>query len=181
MSTIIRIICVAFFIIGSGTVIAADVELANKFIVQPLDDGRFCGVVEIKIMKNPKKFSPIMILRHQVVQKGPGGRIERSGSMMEESVILSMKDRLVSYCFEHLRDDQYQVSQWFILFAGKIYPIMFDDGAGGASSELIWDSSGQKVPEELIREEDTRRLKEAVPPMQELKPNRNYNQQKKLT
>lgn len=180
MNTIIRILFAAFFII-SGTAIAADVELANKFIVRALDDGRLCGVVEIKIMKNPKKFSPVMILQHQVARKGPGGRIERVGSMTEEVITLPVippkESGFVWRCFDALQDDQYQVSQWFILFAGKMYPIMFDDGAGGASSELILDASGQKVPEELIREEDMRREME-----HEQKPNRNINdQQKKLT
>ncbi|MBP7811675.1 MAG: hypothetical protein KA054_02425 [Candidatus Moranbacteria bacterium] len=184
MNTIIRIVCMAFFIIGSGTAaIAADVELANKFIVQSLDDGKFCGVVEVKIMRNPKKFSPVMILRHQVAKKGPEGRIERSGSMTEEvitlPIILSKESGFVWRCFDTLQNDQYQVSQWFILFAGKMYPIMFDDSAGGESNELIWDSSGQKVPEELIREEDMRREMEHE---QKSKPNRNINgQQKKLT
>lgn len=165
MNTIIRSICCAIFLAMSNGVSASEIEPVTKFIIKKLDDGRICGMIQVK-KKNPG-FFPVLILQHQVVRKSSDG-IERVGPKTEDVFPLSSGDGLVWHCFTPLRDDQYQVSQWFILFAGKMHTIMFDDGAGGGSNELIWDATGSTVPLDVIRKEDTKR---EVPPMKDQKPN----------
>lgn len=179
MSAIKRILCATFFIISSGVAMADEGALSVGFSVHQATDGRTCGIPKFEVRKKQEGFYPILILQYQVVEKLPSGAIKRIGEKTEERIPLKLQKGSIKYCFDHLEENQYQVSSWYILYAGKIHTIMFDDGVGGASNELIWDASGEKVPEEIIREED--RQRESTP-VKEPKPNRNINgQQKKLT
>lgn len=157
MNAIIRGICLVVFFTISTIAFAGEAVFAVKFSIQESNDGRICGAMQIDIKKKNPGFFPVMILQHQVVEKLPGGNIRRVGVKIEENTPVPLQKGVFRYCFDHLERNQYQVSSWYVLYAGKIYTIMFDDGAGGASNELLWDAKGEKVPEDIIREEDIQR------------------------
>ncbi len=144
MNAIIRVFCQAAFFMFIMSAASADDEkgFSTQFLIERLEDGKICAEPRIVMQQKIPGFLPVIILRHQVVSM-QNGRVEATEDMNE--VILRLKEKQTSarHCFKPLRIGEYQLSRWFVLYAGKMYTLQFKGSRG--SNEVLWNHSAEDI------------------------------------
>lgn len=156
-SNVRRTACLMFFLVfGIGTASAGEELSLVKFVLQILENGRICATPQLEIKKWSKGFPPVIVLRHQVVKatlQDDGVIIEAVGGIGESVLPIPSKDFTIKYCFNTLKAGHYQLTSWHLLYAGKPYELLFDNGNGGVSNEILWDAAGRRVTYGILRKE----------------------------